>query len=338
MLNRKLIYWGVAGLAVVVLGGLAFAFFGQLGGATSSVDYAYGVEPDFAIVEAEESMAEAAAPMAAFEPRALPASDIGFGGGDDGAFFADEAVANQSAEFQRLVIKNADLSVVVDDPSVSMDRIAQRAEAFGGFVVSSNQYQTMLASGVEVPQGFIMVRVPAARFTEFMAVVEGDANRVISKNISGQDVTQQYTDLQSRLRNLAQAEDELREIMASAVKTEDVLNVYNHLTNITNQIEVIKGQIQFYEQSAAMSAISVNLIADAAVQPVTIGGWEPVGIAKDAIQALVNTLQGIANLLIWITLYLLPTLVVMIIPLWVLWRIVRGMRTRSKAKKAQAKE
>jgi hypothetical protein len=91
-------------------------------------------------------------------------------------------------------------------------------------------------------------------------------------------VTSEYTDLESRLGNLEAAEEQLTRIMESAVKTEDVLNVYNQLVQTREQIEVIKGQMKYYEQSAAMSAVSVELIPNEAVQPLSIGGWQPVGV------------------------------------------------------------
>jgi hypothetical protein len=118
--------------------------------------------------------------------------------------------------------------------------------------------------------------------------------------------------------------------MEDAKDTEYVLNAFYQLNSITEQIEVLKGQIQYYEESATLSAISVQLIASAADQPITIGGWEPVGVAKEAIQSLVNALQGLDDFLITFTLYLLPILLVISVPLWL---IVRAERERWPRKK-----
>ncbi len=239
-----------------------------------------------------------------------------------------------SAQVERIVIKNANLSIVVPDPGEAMSTIALMAEDMGGFVVSSNLFQTEIEGGLEVPRGSITIRVPAERLNDALAEIEGSASRVISKNESGEDVTREYTDLQSRLRNLEEAETQLREILASATKTEDVLSVFNQLTQVREQIEVIQGQIQFFEQSARFSAISIELIADAAVQPLTIGRWQPVGVARDSIQALLNTLTVLANAAIWLILYLLPVLIVIAIPLAIVWRVFRRWR-RGRAKVAE---
>jgi hypothetical protein len=111
--------------------------------------------------------------------------------------------------------------------------------------------------------------------------------------VNSQDVTAEYTDLNSKLVNLEAAEKQLQEIMDSANRTEDVLSVYSQLVATREQIEVIKGQMKYYEQSAALSAISVQLIANAAMQPITIGGWQPVGVAS-FLQSLIH-LQSLGN-------------------------------------------
>ncbi len=127
----------------------------------------------------------------------------------------------------RLVIKNASLSIVVPDPAVSMDAVARLADEMGGWVVSSNLYKITTNEGIETPQASISIRIPAdqlnAALTRIKGQVEDPNTDVRSENVSGEDVTAQYTDLQSRKANLEQAEASLREIMASATRTEDVL-------------------------------------------------------------------------------------------------------------------
>lgn len=255
------------------------------------------------------------------------------------ADFAESGAGGFSApspSAERLVIQNASLSIVVDDPERSMASISDLAEEFGGFVTSSYLYQTTLGNGLQVPSANITIRVPAERLQEALDRIQSGAKDVLTTNRSGQDVTAEYTDLQSRLRNLEDAEVLLRQIMEQATDAEDILTAFNQLNSITEQIEVLKGQIQYYEESAAMSAISVELIASQAVQPITIAGWEPVGVAKDAIQSLINALQGIVNALIWLVLYLFPIVLVIGIPLWLLVRFVRGrlaQRSRKPASK-----
>ncbi len=233
----------------------------------------------------------------------------------------------------RLVIKNANLQIVVQDPPAVMDAISKMAESMGGYVVSANLYQTVLEGGVKVPQANITIRVPAEKLDEALKQIKAHSDQLpLREDISSQDVTSEYTDLNSRLRNLEATEAQLQKIMEDAYSTEDVLRVYQELTNVRQEIEVIKGRMQYLEQSAALSAISVDLIADAAVQPITIGGWEPTGVAKDALRALVRTYQNLADFLIWLVLYIIPVGAVIVLPLYF---IIRGLRRWRRKRKVQ---
>jgi len=241
--------------------------------------------------------------------------------------------SNQPTNVEHLVIKNANLSIYVDNPPESMERITKMAEEMGGFVVGANLYQTTLEGGIEVPHASITVRVPAEKLNEALAKIKAETKQpVINETISSLDVTLDYTDLKSRVQNLEAAEKQLQQIMEEANKTEDVLNVFNQLTQVREQIEVIKGQMQYYEQSAALSAVSVELYANVAAKPVTIGGWQPKGVAKQALQALVNTLKVLATAAIWIVLLILPVLAVLLLPPVLIILAVLRWRKRKKAK------
>jgi hypothetical protein len=275
--------------------------------------------------ESREFDSSAGAPAPAEAP-AAPAGESAFdsGGGKSLA---------QTAE--RLVIKNAALTIVVDDPSQTVDAISRMAEELGGYVVSADLSYTETDSGAEIPRGSITMRVPAEQLNEALKRIEAESGRdPLDKNITSQDVTSEYTDLQSRLRNLEAAEAQLTEIMGSATRTEDVLNVYSQLTQVRGEIEVIKGQMQYYEQSAALSSISTEILANAAVQPLSIGGWEPAGVARNAVQALIGGVKFVANAAIWLVLFFLPMAILIFLPLALVWMLVRrvwgGRRRRTK--------
>ena len=245
----------------------------------------------------------------------------------------------QGQEIQiRMVIKNASLSIVVEEPAATMDLISSLAERLGGYVVISNLFRVQMDSGLEIPEASITIRVPAAMLDQALDEIKSGAGEVLSENISGQDITQEYTDLESRLRNLERAEEQLAEIMEVSYETEDVLSVYNRLVDVREQIEVIKGQMKYYEQSVALSSIAVNIQANEAVQPLKIGNWQPVGVAKKAIQALINTLKVIANSLIWIGLYILPVALVLFFPVRWISRGLKKLNQRRKEGLAQKKE
>jgi hypothetical protein len=240
---------------------------------------------------------------------------------------------DDAQEGERLVIKDADLSIVVSDPSSSLDEIAKLADDMGGFVVTANLFHTEISDGVRVPEGRITIRVPAERLNEALAEIKAQSDRdPISESISSQDVTQDYVDLQSRLRNLEAAEEKLIQIMDEARKTEDVLAVYNELVRVQEEIEIIKGRMKYLEQSAALSSISTHLLADEAVQPLTIGGWEPVGVAKSAVQALINALKFLVNAGLWVLIFVLPIVLILFVVIFlpIRWLVRRVRKPKSE--------
>jgi flagellar basal body-associated protein FliL len=244
-------------------------------------------------------------------------------------------VANQAADARRIVIMNASLSIVVKDPGAAMEAIDAMAKSMGGFVVSSNLSRSLLDDGTEVPAAKITVRVPAEKLTQALdnikSLVADRAKDILTEDVTGQDVTKEYTDLNSQLVNLQRAEKQLQAILDTATKTEDVLSIFNQLTQIRSQIEVIQGQIKYYEDAAAMSAVTVALRATASMQPISIGGWQPAGVARDAIQTLINFARFVVDALIWITLFCLPVILVLGLPLYFM---IRGFMRWRKARKA----
>ena len=126
---------------------------------------------------------------------------------DSGSTYINNSTT--SAEVERIVLKNASLSIVVEDPAEAMEIIAKNAEESGGFIVNSNLYKTTTSQGVEIPEANITVRVPAETLLETIEEIKSLTNNpltdVLGENVTGQDVTKEYTDLQSRLTNLENA-------------------------------------------------------------------------------------------------------------------------------------
>ena len=236
----------------------------------------------------------------------------------------------------RKVIMNADLTIVIPDPSLKAQEITDLAERLGGFVVSLNMYQTYLYDGGIVPEGYISIRIPADKLDSALEAIKADVVEVRNETRSTQDVTAEYVDLESRLSALEVARDQLELIMAEANKTEDVLNVFSQLQYYNEQIELVKGQMKYYDEASAFSLITVTLVAEETIQPIQIGPWTPGEAARDAIQSLIRFLQGFVDFLLYFVILGLPIILVVFGPIvLVIWLIIRGVRRR-KAKKASA--
>ena len=173
-----------------------------------------------------------------------------------------------------------------------------------------------------------------------LSQIKADVVEVRNETRSGTDVTASYVDLQSQLSNLEQAEQDLLQIMDDAknnpgndstTRTQDVLNVYNQIVGIRGQIESIKGQMKYYEESSSTSLINVTLIAEETIKPLEIGGWKPEGVARDAIQSLIKFWQGFVNFLIGLFLLVIPILITIFGPIaLIIWAVIVLVRRRRR--------
>src|SRR6266498_2106945 len=163
-------------------------------------------------------------------------------------------------------------------------------------------------------------------YTNFQ-IKEG-AVEVRGDNRSGQDVTNIYVDLQAQLKAKEAADKKLLEIMDQATKAEDVLAIYMQVQIVETEIEQLKGQIKYYEESAALSSVSVRLIAEEGVQPIEVGPWKPEGAAKNAVEDLIRFVQRFSEFLIRFVIFTLPALILIAIPLTVVFLVGRAVYRR----------
>ena len=150
---------------------------------------------------------------------------------------------------------------------------------------------------------------------------------------SGDDVTEEYVDLQARLESLESARDRLLDIMANAQTTEDLLQAEQQLTQREAEIESIKGRVQYLQQSAALSSISIDLQPYILSQPVDTR-WRPAETIRRAAEALLNSLRDVGDFLIFVTIFCGPWLLVIIPVLYLLVRFVRGRLQKRREKRA----
>ncbi len=154
----------------------------------------------------------------------------------------------------RMIVRTGNISIVVDDIASAIDAITKMADAYKGYVVSSNTWK----DGERV-FGQISIRVPAESYDIATRSVGDMAVEVTSQSSSSQDVTAEYVDLGAQLKNLQATEAQLLAIMAKADKVTDILAVQAQLTQIRGQIEQIQGRMQYLEKTSSTSLINVSL-------------------------------------------------------------------------------
>jgi len=227
---------------------------------------------------------------------------------------------------ERLIIRTADMTIVVPDTEAALARIAQMAESGGGWVVSSNVYQSSETSKT----GYITIRVPSEGFQSVIDAISGLATEVTSLNTSGQDVTEEYVDLTSQLANLQATADRVRGFLDETRTVEEALAVNQELSRLEGEIELTKGRMQYLSESSSFSSITVNVTPDELAQPIKVAGWQPTGVAKQAVEALVSALQALANVAIWFVIFALPVLVIILIPIFLIIWLIRRLRRRER--------
>jgi hypothetical protein len=234
---------------------------------------------------------------------------------------------------ERMIVRTASLAVVVEDTEESLGAIEDLATDLGGYISNLNTWRVneQLAASVTL-------RVPVESFDEARERIKALATELEKEDVSGQDVTEEYVDLDARLRNLQVAEEELLELLASAQEThrdaESILAIYREITNVRQQIEQIRGRMQYLENTSSLATLTINLTPEEEVKPVVEPGWEPLRQARDALHSLVTALQALANLVIWVVLFFLPMAALLALPFvlaWLGWYLWRRRRRGSKA-------
>lgn len=200
-----------------------------------------------------------------------------------------------AAEVDQKIIKNGSLRITVDSVFDSLGRITGIATARGGFVQESSSTER----GDGTHDGQITLRIPAKDFEAAMADVKALAKVVNYELATGQDVTEQYTDLQAQLRNAQAQEEEYLRIMKKAETVEDILKVQERLGQVRGTIESLQGRLKYLENVTSYSTISVSLAEEPRVQ-VPTKEFRPGTVVKEAVQALVEIGQKSAVAAIWV--------------------------------------
>lgn len=249
--------------------------------------------------------------------------------------YGDKGNQNEasSANLDRKVVQTANLSITVKDTAATLEFVQGLATQWGGYIVNSTSWR----EGDQL-RAQVTLRVPAGQTQDALKQIKARAIKVDNESISGEDVTQEYTDNESRLRNLRATETELLALLATARektgKAEDVLAIFRELTSIREQIEMLQGRQQYLDTMTAMATISVQISPEPIEKPVVEPGWKPLKTLRDAFRALTETGKFIVDALIWLITYVVPVLAVVAAPIvlviWAVRRARRGKNAQSK--------
>ncbi|CAI9396121.1 DUF4349 domain-containing protein [Niallia sp. Sow4_A1] len=226
----------------------------------------------------------------------------------------------KNAEDDRMVIYNANLSLQVKDYHQVEATIQSKATELGGYVVGSSIYD----SGTEYINGSITVKIPQSHFQSYIKEVEKHSIKIKEKNVTGNDVTEEYVDLESRLKAKEAVEKRLLTLMDQAEKTEDLLKISNDLATVQEEKEQILGRMNYLQNNVDYSTVTIQLEeelvkVDAIKNKESLNTWQK---AKSqfvtTINGIISFLSGVAVFTIGLSPIIIPILIVLII--WIFYR------------------
>jgi len=231
----------------------------------------------------------------------------------------------------RMIVKNADIRLMVEDTDVAIDRATQIVGDAGGYIVSSRVwYQDYYGNSLKYAS--ITIGLPVNEFERALVRLRDLAVRVVDETAAGDDVTEQYVDLQSQLTNLEATRARIQEFLKDAKTVDEALRVNQELANIEAQIEQIKGRMNYLSDRSAFSTITINLEPEFPVltptptptprPTATPIPWKPADTFNDAKNTVTVVYQGIANFLIWLVVVILPILLPPALILLGLWKLL----------------
>ena len=179
---------------------------------------------------------------------------------------------------ERKIIRNADLQLEANAPEEAQTKISQIAESKGGFVVETQSSGSDAKATIR-DTVTMTVRVPSAKFDEALNEIRQTGSRVIAENIKGEDVTEEFIDIEARLKTQKALEAQFLEIMKRSNTVADALNVQTEIARVRGDIEKIEGRRRFLESQSSLSTVKVKLQTPAAFSANTAGFFGKLGQA-----------------------------------------------------------
>ncbi|MFN5058361.1 MAG: DUF4349 domain-containing protein [Chloroflexota bacterium] len=206
---------------------------------------------------------------------------------------SSSGVASPLTPGERLIVRDASLTIEVDDVQKADQEIRALVDATGGYVLSSS------AAGSDAETViYASLKIPSEKLDSVITAVERLAHKVIYRSMSGSDVTEEYVDLEARLASLEAARDRLLALLEKAANVEEAVQVNAALTDVQTQLEQITGRMRYLRQGAAMSSLNLELRPIPVTEVIDPDRWQPLEDARIALRDLIQFGQDIISFVI----------------------------------------
>lgn len=323
-------------VAAVVLAGCSSA--NKDSGADRSAESAFTSEsavegstasyPDSKVADENDSTSNNAA--AASDPAAQQGSgaDPAAGSTESGQISAGFTGTDVVAGLNKKLIYKANLSMEVTDYGAAQTEVRNMVTLAGGYIIEFSENMSEYEKG-----GTFVMKVPASGFSPFLNNLEKVKHEELQRSIQGQDVSEEYVDLESRLKAKQLMETQYIDFMKKATKPADLVQFANQLGEIQEQIERIKGRMRYIDQNVSFSTVELRLYQTEESLAVTKSNTQgPLGArASDALQGSMKALSVMFQWLVVVLAAALPVLIVAAVVGAVVFWLRRVMKRRQPA-------
>ena len=222
----------------------------------------------------------------------------------------------------RLVIQESDLSLLVKDVVDTRNKILEYTDKNGGYMVNAST-----SNPEDAPTATVVIRIPADKLQNALDNFHSLSIKVVSENLLGRDVTDQYIDIDTRIAQLERTMARLEQILETATEVSDITNLTQQIINYQNQIDALVGQQDALEKNAQLAKLTIYLSTDEIALPYAPSDtFRPAVIFKLAVRSLVGFLRDLATFAIWIGVYS-----VIWIPAIIIYALLRKWFKRTKS-------
>jgi hypothetical protein len=245
---------------------------------------------------------------------------------------ADKAESTLEAA-DRKIIRNADITIEVPSTTEAQHRVTSIAEAHGGFVVTSEAKQRQSNDPAQRTLDIkLVVRVPSNQFGNAFDEIKKLAGNTPAEQVTSQDVTEDFIDLEARIKTQKALEVQFLEIMRQAHKIEDALEVQRQIAEVRTEIEKLEGRKRFLENRASLSTINVNIQTPKPVITVTQSGFGRS--LREAVSDSVTLASDMVLFFARFVIMMVPVLVFVLLPMGLVLRYL--IRRAKRMRLAQA--